>query len=148
FDKNIAVVGPIRHAAAEAEFLRTYSSSVTVIPVHDAGEHDFGLADRGIDLAPAPAEDFKQTPSGVAVRLRTGEWKSFDVLYAALGCTVHSELATTLGAQCDPVGTLHVDSKQRTGVAGLYAAGDVVSDLHQLSVAEAHAAIAATAIHN
>jgi hypothetical protein len=35
-----------------------------------------------------------------------------------------------------------------TSVDGLYAAGDVVSDLHQLSVAEGHAAIAATMIHN
>jgi thioredoxin reductase (NADPH) len=33
-------------------------------------------------------------------------------------------------------------------VRGLYAAGDVVSDLHQLSVAFGHAAHAATAIHN
>jgi thioredoxin reductase (NADPH) len=41
-----------------------------------------------------------------------------------------------------------VDHKQCTSVEGLYAAGDVVSDLHQLSVAEGHAAIAATAIHN
>jgi thioredoxin reductase (NADPH) len=33
-------------------------------------------------------------------------------------------------------------------MAGLYAAGDVVSDLHQLSVAEGHAALGATAIHS
>jgi thioredoxin reductase (NADPH) len=33
-------------------------------------------------------------------------------------------------------------------VDGLYAAGDVVSDLHQLSVGVGHAAIAATCIHN
>jgi thioredoxin reductase (NADPH) len=33
-------------------------------------------------------------------------------------------------------------------VDGLYAAGDVVSDLHQLSVAEGHAVIATTMIHN
>jgi thioredoxin reductase (NADPH) len=30
----------------------------------------------------------------------------------------------------------------------IYAAGDVVTDLHQLSVAFGHAAIAATDIHN
>jgi thioredoxin reductase (NADPH) len=41
-----------------------------------------------------------------------------------------------------------VDDKQRTSVEGLYAAGDVVTDLHQLSVATGHAAVAATAIHN
>jgi thioredoxin reductase (NADPH) len=41
-----------------------------------------------------------------------------------------------------------VNDKQQTTVDGLFAAGDVVSDLHQLVVAEAHAAIAATALHN
>ena len=72
----------------------------------------------------------------------------FDVLYPALGCHVHSDLAIKLGADTNNVGCLIVDSKQQTTVPGMYAAGDVVSDLHQLVVAEGHAAIAATAIHN
>jgi thioredoxin reductase (NADPH) len=71
-----------------------------------------------------------------------------DVLYPALGCDVRSQLATALGARCTEIGNLHVDDKQRTSVEGLYAAGDVVTDLHQLSVATGHAAVAATAIHN
>jgi thioredoxin reductase (NADPH) len=66
----------------------------------------------------------------------------------ALGCNVHSRLATALGANTTAAGFLVVDSKQQTCVSNLYAAGDVVSDLHQLSVAEGHAAVAATAIHN
>ena len=37
---------------------------------------------------------------------------------------------------------------QETSVDGLYAAGDVVRGLNQISVAEGAAAIAATAIHN
>jgi thioredoxin reductase (NADPH) len=41
-----------------------------------------------------------------------------------------------------------VDAFQQTTIDSLYAAGDVVSDLHQLAVATGHAAIAATAIHN
>jgi thioredoxin reductase (NADPH) len=41
-----------------------------------------------------------------------------------------------------------VDEHQQTNVNGLYATGDVVSDLHQISVDTAHAAIAATHIHN
>ena len=46
------------------------------------------------------------------------------------------------------IGCMKVDDRQQSSVEGFYAAGDVVSDLHQLSVAEGHAAIAATAIHN
>jgi thioredoxin reductase (NADPH) len=57
-------------------------------------------------------------------------------------------LGTALGAKTTAAGFLVVDSKQQTCVPGLYAAGDVVSDLHQLSVAAGHAAVASTAIHN
>ena len=61
---------------------------------------------------------------------------------------MRSELAVALGASCSEFGNLKVDEHQRTTADGLYAAGDVVSDLHQLSVAFGHAAIAATSIHN
>ena len=71
-----------------------------------------------------------------------------DALYPALGCTVRSELAKALGASCTENGNLLVDDHQRTSIEGLYAVGDVVTDLHQLSVAFGHAAIAATDIHN
>jgi thioredoxin reductase (NADPH) len=57
-------------------------------------------------------------------------------------------LAVALGAPHTEIGNLIVDDHQRSSIAGIYAAGDVVSDLHQLSVAFGHAAIAATAIHN
>ena len=46
-------------------------------------------------------------------------------------------------ASCD---FLVVDDKQQTTVPGLYSAGDVMSDLHQISVAKATAA--ATAIYS
>jgi thioredoxin reductase (NADPH) len=147
-DKKIAVVGRLDHACREAEFLRTYSRSVTVLPVAECDGVGERLREQGIELAPSPPEHFRQTASGVAVKLQNEECRSFDVLYPALGCTVHSELAKGLGARCNGSGNLEVDSKQRTSVEGLFAAGDVVSDLHQLSVAEGHAAIAATAIHN
>jgi thioredoxin reductase (NADPH) len=60
---------------------------------------------------------------------------------------VRADLARALGADCNDVGCLKVDEHQRTTVEGLYAAGDVVSDLHQIAVATGHAAIAATHIH-
>jgi pyruvate/2-oxoglutarate dehydrogenase complex dihydrolipoamide dehydrogenase (E3) component len=71
---------------------------------------------------------------------------TFDVLYPALGCSVGSELAVRLGAASNEVGCLVVDGYQQT-VDGIFAAGDVVSDLHQISVATGHAAVAVTAIH-
>jgi len=46
------------------------------------------------------------------------------------------------------VGCVKVDDHHQSSLEGFYAAGDVVSDLRQLSVAEGHVAIAATAIRN
>ncbi|MET3971955.1 FAD-dependent oxidoreductase [Bradyrhizobium sp. S3.9.1] len=73
--------------------------------------------------------------------------QSFDVLYPALGCEVRSDLVVNLGAATGQTGCLEVDAHQCTTVAGVFAAGDVVSDLHQITVGTGHAAIAATHIH-
>jgi thioredoxin reductase (NADPH) len=82
------------------------------------------------------------------VRLATGNEHVFDVIYPMLGETPRSQLATALGARRNKCGNLIVDRHQRTTVPGLYAAGDVVNELSQISVAMGHAAIAATDIHN
>ena len=91
----------------------------------------------------------KLTAAGkVGIEMTDGSSHELDALYPALGCAVRSDLATELGASRTEDGTLLVDDHQRTTVQGLYAAGDVVTDLHQLSVAFGHAAVAATDIHN
>jgi thioredoxin reductase (NADPH) len=90
----------------------------------------------------------KQEGGSVRVAVEGGSAVELDALYPALGCRVRSELAISLGAECDSTGNLRVDAHQQTTVNFLYAAGDVVTDLHQLSVATGHAAIAATNIHN
>ena len=65
-----------------------------------------------------------------------------------LGSQPRSELARALGARTDEDGGLFASKHQETSVPGLYAIGDVVSALHQISVATGHAAVAATAVHN
>jgi thioredoxin reductase (NADPH) len=144
-DKKIAVYGDPKHAAGKARFLRVYSSDVSLIPVQPA---DTFVSRNDFELLTSPARNITVEDGGVSVALEDGQVRIFDVLYPALGCRVHSDLATALGAKTNSIGCLVVDDKQQTTVEGLYAAGDVVSDLHQIVVAEGHAAIAATAIHN
>jgi thioredoxin reductase (NADPH) len=83
-----------------------------------------------------------------AVRMGSGEELRFDVLYSALGLRYRSELGIALGARHDGSGALVVDAHNQTTVWGLYAAGDIVRGLDQIVVAMAHAAVAATHIHN
>jgi len=149
-DERIAVLGPLRTAAGKARFLRTYSRDVVVLPTEDT-EHNSDAASvlmkDGIQLE-RRVVDIDRSGDKITAICADGERLTVDVLYPALGCDVRSELAIALGARCNDIGNVYVDDKQRTSVDGLYAAGDVVTDLHQISVATGHAAVAATTIHN
>jgi thioredoxin reductase (NADPH) len=145
-DRHIGVLGPLAHAGPKAVFLRTYSRNVVLFPTDLDGDQA-KLTQAGVTIAARPRS---VAPEGerVVVSTEDGQRHVVDMLYPAMGCTVRSQLATALGAHCNEVGSLQVDDHQRTSVDGLFGAGDVVTDLHQLSVATSHGAIAATAIHN
>jgi thioredoxin reductase (NADPH) len=147
-DRRIGVIGNMEAAAKKGLFLRTYSRQILLFPIENEQQGlAADLSETGIVIAGRPVRVVR-TPDKVAVIVEDGERHDVDVLYPALGCKVRSELAIKLGALCNDEGNLQVDAQQETTVAGLYAAGDVVTDLHQLSVATGHAAIAATAMHN
>ncbi|MBX9775748.1 MAG: NAD(P)/FAD-dependent oxidoreductase [Xanthobacteraceae bacterium] len=149
-DRRIGVLGPLETAGAKAIFLRTYSGDVQLFATDldkATSERQRAFTQAGITV-PGRAVSVVRHTGGVAVTTDDGGCWEVDVLYAAMGCKVRSELAVQLAAACSDIGLLEVDAHQRTTIEGLYAAGDVVADLHQLSVATAHAAVAATAIHN
>jgi thioredoxin reductase (NADPH) len=150
-DKRVGVLGDLQSAAKKALFLRTYTKNVSVfvtddIPGTEDTRHAFEVG--YLSVFDKPKEIKRGTGGQIAILTESGSVHELDAIYPALGCDVRSELATILGASCTETGNLIVDDHQRTSVRGLYAAGDVVSDLHQLSVAFGHAALAATAIHN
>jgi thioredoxin reductase (NADPH) len=147
--KKLAVIGSLGHAAGKALFLRSYTADVTLVP--EEGEpNSEGTADITESGVKIRAPLSKITRNGVYLRLtfRDGTWEDFEGVYPAMGTNVRSELAIELGAAHTDSGLLKVDDKQRTTVEGLYGIGDVVSDLHQVSVALGHAAIAACNIHH
>jgi thioredoxin reductase (NADPH) len=150
-DRRIGVIGDLHSAGKKGLFLRTYTKDVSVFVTGDrTGTEDVQKATEYANLRMLDApEKIKIDARGqIVILTETGSVHELDAIYPALGCSVRSELATVLGASCSDMGTLHVDDHQRTTVDGLYAAGDVVTDLHQLSVAFGHAAVAATDIHN
>jgi thioredoxin reductase (NADPH) len=150
-DRRVGILGNLEHGARKALFLRTYTRAVVLFLTHEADEDASSrkmLDEQGIVIAGRAKEIRAGTQSTLTVVTQSGRKYELDVLYPALGCVVRSELGTRLGAACAKDGNLLVDDHQRTTVDGLYAAGDVVTDLHQLSVAFGHAAIAATDIHN
>ncbi|MDI3562469.1 NAD(P)/FAD-dependent oxidoreductase [Bradyrhizobium sp. Arg816] len=146
-DRRIAVMGQGAGALAKARFLRHYSDRVTlVVTGAPTAEHLAEAEEAGISVQLADSQ-LEIKAGSIHVSSGSNGAGTFDVLYPALGCSVGSELAVRLGAAANEVGCLVVDGHQQTTVEGVYAAGDVVSDLHQISVATGHAAVAATAVH-
>jgi thioredoxin reductase (NADPH) len=150
--QTVGVIGEDDHCAREAVFLRTYSDDVTFIHV---GREPLPAATRRPLLA-AGVEIVESAMPTVTVEKRritafdfgAGEPRRFDVVYSALGVTPRVDLAVQAGARLDDGGRLLVDDHQQTSVEGLYAAGDVVRGLNQISTAEGEGAIAATGVHN
>lgn len=148
--RDIAVIGDGEHAEREAEFLTTYSDRITLLDI--SGKRDTSMADRlarrGIQVLETTLEAIELTEDSWRLRLPGHRVRTFDVCYAALGCTPRNELALALGARVDGSHSLVVNAHQETSVPNLYAAGDMVRGLNQVIVAAAEAAIAATDIHN
>lgn len=151
-DQNVAILSTAAQGPAHALFLRTYTPSLTLFIQPGSGtvipEQRSSLRQAGIRIIKEPIQCLQVTVAKqVQVRLSQGETLFFDTMYPMLGSDARDKLGTALGAQCRD-GELVVDAYQQTTVPGLYAAGDVVKALNQMSVGVGHAATAATAIHN
>lgn len=150
--RRVAVLGPARKAIKEALFLRTYTQNLTILATEGASslrsEERAALAQAGIGFVEFSNIDLEIADGEVRAFLTDQECLRFDIVYSALGTEVRSGLAHPLGAVCSDSGCIEVDAHQRTSIPGIYAAGDVVHELSQISVAIGHAAIAATDIHN
>ncbi|KAB7648258.1 NAD(P)/FAD-dependent oxidoreductase [Polymorphobacter fuscus] len=150
-DQRIGVIGSGSHGVREAVFLRSFTRDVTLVApgeAHDLSSEDRAtLVDAGIAVIDGPACDYALVDDGLAMRTAAGPLV-FDSVYPALGSVVHSDLARALGADLGEGGCMLVDSHQRSSVPGLYAAGDVVYGLDQISHAMGEGGVAATTIRN
>ncbi len=151
-DKRVGVIGDDSHGVAEAVFLRGFTKDVTLIAPH--AEHDklegqdwARLDECGIAAVDGPVTDIRPGKDDIVVSTAAGDHR-FDSLYPALGSDVHSGLADMVGVALEEVGCIKVDSHQRTSVTGVYAAGDVVKGLDQISHAMGEGGVAATTIRN
>ncbi len=150
---KVGVIGRGSGGLHEALFLRTYTDDVTLLSF-------------GADLILSPDEQLRAQAAGIIVirepvtsvtvkgdritsmATRQGSSHSFESLYSALGSRARSDLVYAIGTTLDENGCVATDEHQRSSTHGLFAAGDVVRSLDQISVAMGQAAIAATAIHN
>lgn len=148
-DQSIGVVGASDVIGNHAIFLRSYSPSVTALPLDEGDGGDAGRRSReaGVEWLSGGGRlgfDGRRCTWTVA----GNEPVAFDTVYAYLGFDTCAGMAAAAGAELDGQGGIIVDAHQQTRLPGLYAIGDVVSGLNQIAVAVGHGAIAATHAHN
>jgi thioredoxin reductase (NADPH) len=150
-DKKVGVIGSDSHGVAEAVFLRSYTADVTLIAPDKAlglkPEDSQKLKEAGIDCVDGPAQAVAIPNGCIVVDTAKGHY-TFDSIYPALGSDTHTQLAEMVGAELGSDACIKVDSHQRTSIPGLYAAGDVVIGLDQISHAMGEGGVAATTIRN
>jgi thioredoxin reductase (NADPH) len=150
-DKKVGVIGSDSHGVAEALFLRSFTADVTLIAPDKAMRlqpEDYDrLKAAGIDCVDGPTQAVATAQDYIVVDTAEGHY-TFDTIYPALGSDTHVQLAEMAGADLSKDCCIKVDSHQRTSVSGLYAAGDVVMGLDQISHAMGEGGVAATTIRN
>lgn len=147
-DTRIGVYGPSKDIPAHGRFLRAYSEQVFLLPTDDG--------DGGEEMREARAAGVRVLAAGGALGFDgrqcsytapDGSAATFDSVYPFLGAYTTAGIAAAVGAALSETGEILVDKHQMTNVPNLFAIGDVVSGLNQISVAVGQAAIAATCAH-
>jgi thioredoxin reductase (NADPH) len=150
-DKRVGVIGTGDHGMREALFLRAYTRDITLISPEADHNLDKACAakldEAGIVRVQGPCGGWAIEDDQLALDTAQGRM-AFDSVYPALGSRIRSRLAVSAGARASEEGCLEVDDHQRTSVPGLFAAGDVVKGLDQISHAMGEAGVAATTIRN
>lgn len=150
-DKRVGVIGTGDHGMREAIFLRGYTADVTLIAPEGAHGLDAAcvaaLDEAGIARVDGPCGGYAIEGETLALDTAAGRM-AFDSVYPALGSRTRSQLAVMAGARAAEDGCLEVDDHQRTSIPGLFAAGDVVKGLDQISHAMGEGGVAATTIRN
>lgn len=106
---------------------------------------------RGVTIEPAPVRALHGEGARLAaLELADGRRSGVDALYLGPRTRLNSEIARQLGCDVDEGrfgSIIRTDDSKMTTVAGVYAAGDITRDAHNVTWASADGVTAGTAVH-
>jgi len=154
--KKVIVVGGGNTAATEALYLKNIGVEVSIVHRRDQLRAEAflqrSLTDNQIPIIwNSVVKDIKGNRLVTEVVLenttdKTVKTVPVDGVFIAIGYAPNNELAKMLGLEMDDEGYIKVDSKYRTSMKGIYAAGDVTGGVKQIVTAVGQAAVAVMTI--
>jgi thioredoxin reductase (NADPH) len=149
--KDVVVFGSGAHGVNEALFLRSFTPQVTL--VCPSGSHNISpedserLREARVLVLDGPVLSLRLEDGGLIFSTGQKVYRS-EAVYVAMGCKQQTDLAKGLQVTLSATGAITVDAHQRTSRPRVYAAGDVVQGLDQITSAIGQAAVAAMTIRN
>ncbi len=154
-EKQVLVAGGGNSAATSALYLSNVASNVKL--VHRRGQLRAqealfrSLQDRKVEfLWNSMVKEIRgdiKVKSVIVYNKKTSETKEVEVdgVFVQIGEVPNSQLASKAGVKVDEDGYIIVDERQRTNIAGVYAAGDITNGpVKQVGTAVGQAIVAAT----
>ncbi len=156
--KKVAVIGGGNNGLTEALHLKHVGADVTLIHRRNELRAEQALQDQLVKedinkLLNRGVQEILGEDLVTGIRLKnnaTGEIEDHDFqgIFISVGEIPNTALATSLGVELQDSGYIKVDTKMRTNVRMIYAAGDVTGGLRQVITAAAEGAIAAMSAYN
>jgi thioredoxin reductase len=149
-DRHVVALGWDPHLVAFAETLKNWAASVTVVTngIRFQGDDECRaeLAEHEIDLLERNAVRLLGARGDLTgLELDGGQVLPTSMMLFSVAHQPRVELAQALGCALDDEGYVAVNSKGRTSVPGVYAAGDLTPGLQLVSVAAASGVVAGVA---
>ena len=151
---NVLVVGGGDSAVISARYLANIASHVRLVHRRDQLRAERTLAKdlitQGVEIMwNTELKEVKgdaKVSGAVLVNNKTGETMEIDVdgVFVQVGEAPNSQIAEEAGIELDNAGYVIVDNRQRTNIAGVFAAGDVTTgSVKQIGTAVGEAIVAA-----
>lgn len=146
-DKRVAVLGKGGRAVELAQELRQWTNDLLVCTEgarEVSAEHQRWLERAG---AVEKRSQLAQIDDECVLRFSDGSEERCDALFLCAPLRQRYPLVEMLGCRVSGEGEIAADARGRTGVQGVYAAGDAVTAVHQVVLAAASGVCAAMAIN-
>lgn len=149
-DQRIALLVRSRAVLAKLDFMSGFTRKLVVCAQESialSARERRDLKRRNVEWHDGALVDLSCDGRELIISLDSGSHVRADAAYVMLGTEVPRAAVRGLTLKRGKDGFLIVNAQQETNVKGIYAVGDCVSGLSQISVAIGQAAIAATKLH-